>query len=333
MSTVMLGLFALLVFLLYTMGRSLMFLLFGGIGSFYYVSSYAAGPFGAPFSLWWMFATIVLACATTLTNIVLLAESRLALPAEDRVPTLRIGFFAQFVVLVLWVVALRSASAVDPLSLAAAFDVLGSVHLALVAAFAVTAGLDPGHGAPAAGRARWARLMPFLRAGTASAAAYVAVQMVMFVAFGSYLRDWDPSETRRLITIVGAILFFSGVPTLLAHQGRRFGMGPLHARGIALLLLAASLVLPDLLYYTFSGSDRPFTATFAARHLFSPARIPFNWNWLERHGWYVAPLMWALAGAVSYVALMRVAAPASSPEPRMTELGLAAGAAGDGDSR
>jgi hypothetical protein len=336
MSTVMLGLFALFVFLLYSMGRSLLLVLFGGIGGVYYASPYGGSPFGSPVSMWWTAGSLVLLCVTTLMNVVLLAESRLALPTEDRVPTLRAGFFAQFLVLVLWALALRWAGATNPFSLAGGFEVLGSLHLGLVAVFAVTAGLDPGRSGDAGAVPPRLRLLgAFLRSGAGSAAAYVAVQMAIFVAVGSFLRDWDTSETRRLIAICGAILFFTGMPTLLAHGGRRFGMGPLHARGIALLLLAASLILPDLLYYTFSGTDQPFTSAFSARHLFSPARIPFNWNWIERNGWEATAMMWALVGAVSYVALLRVRVgrQETSPEPHMTGLGLAAGAAGDGDRR
>ena len=91
MSTVMLGVFALCVFVLYSLGRSLLFMLFGGGGSIYYGTGYR-GAFGASASQWWTFATILIGCVTTMMNIVLLAESRLALPTENRVPTLRIGF-------------------------------------------------------------------------------------------------------------------------------------------------------------------------------------------------------------------------------------------------
>jgi len=156
--------------------------------------------------------------------------------------------------------------------------------------------------------------------------------MVLFVAVGSYLRDWNSSETQRLIAICGAILIFSGWPTLIVPHTPRAGMGPLHARGIALLLLAASLLLPDLLYYTLWNSDQPFSTMFALRHLLSPARIPFNWGWIDYNHLQIVPLLWALFGAVSYAALFR-ARPAGAPRAQaMTNLGLAAGAAGDGDS-
>jgi hypothetical protein len=329
MSTVMLGVFAFGVYILYSMGRSLMFFLFAGIG-ISYGSPFGRGPFGGGASLWWMFGTIVLGCVTTMMNIVLLAESRLALPTEDRVPALRVGFLVQFLVLVGWILVLEWASGM--VSLADGFDVLGSLHLTVVAAFAVTAGLDMAQ--PVAAPRRQSRV-PFLQAfvGTspASAAAYVTVQMALFVAVGSYLRGWDPSETRRLISVCGAILFFTGVPTLVAYRWRRFGLGSLHARGIALLMLAASLLLPDMLYYLFLNSDQPFSASFAVRHLFSPTRIPFNWDWIQRHNWDLAPLMWAAAGAASYLALLRIGQASEVAAPPMTQLGLA-GAAGDGDS-
>lgn len=332
MSTVMLGVFALGVFVLYSVGRSLMFMLFGGMGI--YAVGYR-GPLGASTSQWWTFATILIGCVTTMMNIVLLAESRLALPTENRVPTLRIGFLVQFLVLVGWALVLAWAWAGVPgsSSVSDGLEVLASVHLTAVALFAVTAGLDTTNPvAQPAGESRWPLLQAFLGASPASAAAYVTVQMVLFVAVGSYLRDWDASETRRLIAICGTILFFSGVPTLMAWRWRRFGLGPLHARGIALMMLAASLLLPDMVYYLFVTSDQPFSANFAARHLFSPTRIPFNWDWIQRHGWDLAPLIWAFVGAASYVALLRVGPASAAPAPTMTQLGLAAGAAGDGDS-
>ena len=332
MSTVMLGVFGLGVFVLYSMGRSLMFMFFGGMGIFY-ASGYRSGPFGPITSQWWMFATIALACVTTMMNIVLLAESRLALPTENRVPTLRTGFLVQFLVLLGWVLVLAWVSPPGSLPPANGLDVLASVHLAAVAVFAVTAGLDTTNPvATPAGQSRWPFLQAFLGVGPASAAAYVTIQMVLFVAVGSYLRDWDASETRRLIAICGTILFFSGVPTLIAWRWRRFGLGPLHARGIALLMLAASLLVPDMVYYMFLDSDQPLSANFAARHLLSPTRIPFNWDWIQRHSWDLAPLLWAAVGAVSYVALLRIGPSSAAPAPPMTQLGLAAGAASDGDS-
>jgi hypothetical protein len=330
MSTVMLGVCALGVFVLYSLGRSLLFMLFGGGLGIYYGAG--RGAFTTSTSQWWTFGTILIGCVTTMMNIVLLAESRLALPTENRVPTLRIGFLLQFLVLIGWALVLAWAGGPGSSWVADGMEVLASVHLTVVAVFAVTAGLDTTNPvAQPAGQSRWPFLQAFLGAGPANAAAYVTVQMVLFVAVGSYLRDWDASETRRLIAICGTILFFSGVPTLIAWRWRRFGLGPLHARGIALLLLAASLLLPDMVYYMFVA-DSPFTTNFAARHLFSPTRIPFNWGWIERHSWDLAPLIWAFVGAASYVALMRVGPSSAAPAPSMTQLGLAAGAAGDGDS-
>jgi hypothetical protein len=309
-------------------------MLFGGGVGIYYGAGYR-GAFGASTSQWWTFATILIGCVTTMMNIVLLAESRLALPTENRVPTLRTGFLVQFLVLVGWALVLAWAWAGSPgsSSVSDGLEVFASLHLTAVAVFAVTAGLDTTNLVPQpAGQSKWPFLQAFLGAGPASAAAYVTVQMALFVAVGSYLRDWDASETRRLIAICGTIMFFSGVPTLIAWRWRRFGLGPLHARGIALMMLAASLLLPDIVYYMFVNSDTPFTTNFAARHLFSPTRMPFNWDWIQRHSWDLAPLLWAFGGAAGYVALLRVGRSSAAPAPSMTQLGLAAGAAGDGDS-
>jgi hypothetical protein len=331
LSTLMLGAFALAVFLVYMGGRSLLMLMIGGGYSIYV----AGGPFsGTGGSIWWAFSSVVLFCLTTLTNIVLLAESRLALPTEDRVPVLRIGFLVQFVVLILWMLTLSLASGLTANDVSEALLAFGSVHLVLVALFGVTDGLAGAPPAPAlpGPLKRWPWLEAVLGAGTSRAVVYVALQMVLFVAVGSYLRDWGASDTRLFIAICGIILVYTGVPTLIVHYARRGDMGPLHARGIALLLLAVSMLLPDTLYYMLWSSDQPFSAVFGWRHLFSPARIPFNWVWIEQRGLEFAPMVWAFLGAVSYVALF-FARPAGAPGAHaMTNLRLGAGAARDGDS-
>jgi hypothetical protein len=330
LSTLMLGAFALAVFVVYMGGRSVVMVMLSGYPIFG-----ARGPFpGAGGSMWWVFSSIVLFGLTTLMNIVLLAESRLALPTEDRVPMLRIGFLVQFLVLILWVLALSTATGLTANDVADGLLVLGSVHLVLVALFGVTEGLA---GAPSAAALpgllkRWPSLQGVLGAGTSRAVVYVALHMVLFVAAGSYLWDWAASETRHLIAICGAILLFTGVPTLIVHYARRPLMGPLHARGIALLLLAASMLLPDTLYYMLWSADQPFSLSFEWRHLFSPARIPFNWSWIEQRGLEIVPLLWAVLGVLSYVALLRAKPSGAARAQPITNLGLAAGAARDGDS-
>ena len=119
---------------------------------------------------------------------------------------------------------------------------------------------------------------------------------------------------------------------IVHYAARRVAVGPLHARGIALLLLAATMLLPDTLYYLLWTVDEPFSAAFDARHLFSPARIPFNWGWIERRHMEIVPLIWGFLGVSACLALLRARSVGLRGVRAMTNLGLAAGASGDGDS-
>ena len=332
MSTLALGVFALGVFVSYMIGQSLMLTISSGAMGSLYVGGLPYS--GTRVSVWWPFATVILFCLTTLMNLVLLAETRLALPTEDRVPVLRAGFLIQFLILIAWLLILQESGGMTARDLAGGLLVLGAAHLVLVAWFGVTEGLAV-TSVPAAlpkPLRRWPRLLAVFGAGTASAVVYVVLQMILFVAVGAYLNDWDPSDTRHLIAICGAILLFTALPALIVHYGRRFPMGPLHARGLALVLLAATMLLPDTLYYLLWSVDEPFTTSFGRRHLFSPARIPFNWEWIERNDWQMVPLLWGVLGSICCVALLLARAADSRRIQAMTNLGLAAGASGDGDS-
>jgi len=94
---------AMILFLFFLLGAS-------GMGV-YMIRSFAPGPrgfgpgLGTPFtrgagSLLWSFASMVLVCGVTMVNLILLAENRLLLPTEDRSTALRIGFFAQFLLII-----------------------------------------------------------------------------------------------------------------------------------------------------------------------------------------------------------------------------------------
>lgn len=332
MSTLALGVFALGVFFVYSVGQALMLTMSSGAMASIYIGGIPYS--GARVSVWWPFATVILFCLTTLMNLVLLAESRLALPTEDRVPVLRVGFLIQFLMLIAWLLILNESGSLTTGDVTGGLLFLGSAHLVLVALFGLTEGLTVTSVAAAlpGPLKRWPRLLAVLGAGTASAVVYVVLQMVLFVAAGAYLTDWDPADTRLLIAICGTILLFTAVPALIVHYARRVPMGPFHARGLALVLLAATMLLPDTLYYLLWSADETFSAAFAKRHLFSPARIPFNWEWIERNDWQIAPLLWGGLGSICCVALLLARSAGSRRSRTVTNLGLVAGASGDGDS-
>src|SRR5688572_29651157 len=236
MSGLALGVLGIILFIGFNAGRALLYspFFFGTVG-----------PSGATFPLWSTMVPMVVGCLMTMVNLVLLAEHRLALPVSNNVTALRCGFFVQFLLIVTWAFT-------APISTATAIagpewlGVVGGVHLALVALFSVTEPLAPQWQAPP-GRLRFVRAV--LGPGGPRATVYVLLQMVILVVAGWALGG-DRLDLNWLLAICGCICLFTGVPALLAYTFRRFGMGPLHARGAALVMIFLSLVLPDVLFYT-----------------------------------------------------------------------------------
>ena len=293
-----------------------------------------AGASASATGRWWAYAAMVVFCLVTMMNLVLLAESRLALPTENRASVLRLGFLVQFLLIVAWPLRWMFQSATFTTQSLQALTVFGGLHLALIAAFAVTEGLalpDP-RVAPPSWLRRWKWLQPVFGPGGSRAALYVLLQMALFVAAGALLSA-TASEVRLLIALCGAICLFTGVPSLLVHRFSSRGLGALHARGMMLILLMLSLVLPDILYYIFWRPE-VFSVQFSARHLFSPVIPLFNWDSVLTNRWELPPMMWAVVGILSYVRMMRVsAAGVREAEPLTTLRILPESDAGDTHSR
>ena len=119
----------------------------------------------------------------------------------------------------------------------------------------------------------------------------------------------------------------------LVTNTRFRGLGPLHARGIVLILVLLSLVLPDIVYYLLWRPE-VFTISFGARHLFSPVLPLFDWDEVTSTvGWQLAPIAWAVLGVVSYLGIMLISqGDERQLEPARPALGLG-DVTGDGDSR
>ena len=130
MSGLIFGAAAVLVLLALAVSRPLFFAFSRG---------FAGGvPAATTATFWWGLAMVMSACFATMINLVLLAENRLSLPSEDRTSAVRLGLFAQFLMTAGWILSFInqmprvSSDAVETLG------VLGGLHLALVALFAVT---------------------------------------------------------------------------------------------------------------------------------------------------------------------------------------------------
>jgi hypothetical protein len=328
MSGIALAVIAFVLFVLYMVSRTLILMLRYGVPFVGLRVAYASA------GQWVQFAAMIVFCVTTMANLVLLAESRLTLPTENRVSALRVGLFVQFLLIVVWALgSARLPIAVRP-STFDDFVFFGGLHLAAVAAFAVTEGLtgqNPRVASPAWLR-RWSWLLPVFGPGSGRAALYMLLQMAVFIATGAAI-TMDGPEVTRLFALCGAICLLSGVPTLVVHRFADRGLGPLHARGLLLVLLLLSLVLPDIVYYLVWRPEA-FTLTFDARHLFSPVLPIFNWDEVSPNvARELAPIAWAVLGVVSYLGIIAMSRD-DGPQVQPASPGLALeGVIGDGDSR
>ena len=253
-----------------------------------------AGPQG-----WWALGIFVTFGAASLVNLILLAENRLSSPVENKSTALRIGFFVQFLVIVGGFTAIARLSpisgAVEPLA------VLGLIHLTIVAAFTVAEDF------PVSRRvlrrmqtpSRWSPLWTFLWPGGGRAAAYLLFQMVVLIVA---VRSLSMREVGLVVAACGYICFFTGVPAVLLRWVRP-RIHAFYIRIAILVLLSASMVLPDVLYYIFARPEF-FSLEYSDRHLFNPLRTIADWRLVEMRGLYLVPSIIGVLGVLTYAMLI-----------------------------
>jgi hypothetical protein len=266
----------------------------GGISAFSLGLS-AAGPEG-----WWIFGFLTTLGTASLVNLVLLAENRLSSAVDNKSTGLRIGLLVQF----LAIIALFCALAwFGPSSMAAPVGpmiALGFVHLGLVAAFTVSEDFTVSRRVQRQMHttAWWRPLAAFLWPGAGRGAAYILVQMALLL-----LAAWSlatrPLHMQVALAACGYILFFTGSPTVVLRSVRP-GVTSFVVRIAILVLVSASLVLPDVLYYFLARPER-LSLTFTDRHLFNPFRTLMNWN---RVGSFAVPQIIGVLGVMAYAAIM-----------------------------
>lgn len=291
MSGVGLAGLAIVLFLLFVVGRTLLF---------------APSPFRVvtSSSLWWGLAVMAGFCMMTMVNLVLLSENRLAPHSDRSARALRVGFLIQFLLIVGWALMSLWEPAFGRRRTLEQLFVFGGLHLALVAGFGLTESLAA-HGPSTEVRTsrRWPVLNLILGPGPGRLVAYLLVQMLILVG-AAVLLGGRRNDLTLLLVGCGAICLFSGVPTLLARRLARFNLGPLHARGLVLFFVLATITLPDLLYYVIMRPDA-LNFDFSSRHLFSPLHVITNWNKVPSKG-MVLPIAWCLVGVISYVRLVQL---------------------------
>ena len=286
------------------------FMMFGFSRTMYFVASrgtfYAAPTAGFPGSPWWVVLLSTSMCLATMINLVLLAENRLALPTENKVTPLRVGFLIQFLVFAAWMLSFVDASTRVKSNTFYALGAVGGVHLAIVALFAITEDLVGSRRTRVRERtASGVRdALAMFRAGGGRGAIYVLAQMAALVAIAQ-LFDPNAFEVRWLLAACGYVCFFTGVPTAVMRALRPARAESLRVRVIVFATLPAMLVLPDLLYYLLWRPD-VLSLNYSRRHLLNPFRTLANWVVVEKEGWLALPLLVGLIGVVAYLVLIRL---------------------------
>lgn len=265
----------------------------------------AIGFFGPPGSdAWWALAMTTSACLMTMVNLVLLAENRLSLPTEGKATALRVGFLAQFLLIVAWALPFADEAPRVQANAFGGLSVIAGLHLALVAIFAVTDDLVVSRRVFLSMQrpSRWNWLLALLRPGGGRGAAYVLAQFAILL---SVARLFDPVEStyRWLLAICGYICCFTGLPTLALRMLAPGFSTPLKLRVAALIALVAALLLPDVVHYLVWRPD-VLDLSFSPRHLFNPFRTLASWRVVEQREWVLLPLTFGLAGLLAYVGLI-----------------------------
>jgi hypothetical protein len=105
-----------------------------------------------------------------------------------------------------------------------------------------------------------------------------------------------------VVAACGYICFFTGVPAVLLRVMRP-RIHTFYIRVAILVLLSASLVLPDVVYYIVAQPDQ-FNLLYSYRHLLNPLRTIANWPLVEMRTLYLMPVIVGVMGVLLYARLM-----------------------------
>jgi hypothetical protein len=255
---------------------------------------------------WWFLAVMTTFCLATMGNLVLLAENRLALPSEQIVTPLRVGFFVQFLLILAWVLPAITGSELTRQNATFALGIFGGLHLALVAIFVVSEDLV----VPRRLLVRmqswsmWHRLFAMFRPGAGRGAVYVLAQMVLLLLVALLLRP-KGDVLRWLLALCGYICVFTGIPAVAFRFKRPERVASFRVRVAILVTFSMSLVLPDILYYVL-WQPTVLELRFAGRHLLNPIRTLANWDIVETYNSFAIPAMLGLSGVFAYLMLMHL---------------------------
>jgi hypothetical protein len=144
--------------------------------------------------------------------------------------------------------------------------------------------------------------MVLFRPGGGRGAVYVLVQMILLVGIGKYLAP-PASDFNSLIAICGYILFFTGVPALIAQcVSPKFFLPP-YTRVAILLFFSVLSLIAEILHYLATGS----APAISVYHVLSPFRALANWTLVETNHWDFYVFTLGFLGLLSYFGLLYLA--------------------------
>jgi hypothetical protein len=294
---------AIVLLVIFVLGRILFFVATRGG----FAGSRAFGLSLTASAPWWALAIMTTLCLASMANLVLLAESRLSLPTENRVTPLRLGFLVQFLLIVGWTVSFLGEPPPSRYAALDALGVFGGLHLAIVAMFTVTEDLIvPRRALLAAAGSRWQWLLAMFRPGGGRGAIYVLAQMaILLVAAWLLQPTW--LQFRWFLAACGYICVFTGVPVFAFRYLRPERSASLQLRVAVLLLLPLAMTLPDIIHYVVWRPD-VLSLSFSARHLLNPIRALANWPLVEARAWLPLPFALGAVGLLTYAALIHLGA-------------------------
>ena len=258
-------------------------------------------------SMWWVLASSTAVCFVSMTNLVLLAENRISLQIEDRSTALRVGFFVQFMLILVSIVGpVAGAVGYPVVSAIWALGTYGGIQLAVTAIFTTTEDLALSRrvSQKIQGSLKWPWFAIF-RPGGGRGAAWVLTQMLFFLAGAAWLTSAEPLDLRWFVAICGYICFFTGVPTVVLRHVLKARARASYLRAGVLLFFPIVAISADVFQYFFTPG-LIFDGTFSPYHILNPFRALANWPQVESQGWYWRVIVMGLAGLVAYLELFRM---------------------------
>ncbi len=301
MSALVYGAVGIGIFFVMGAARMLYFSLFRGFPGGVGVVPFFIAPGAMGTQAWWALAVMTTFWMVSITNLVFLAENRLALPTENKVTSLRVGFLVQFLLIAGWMLTFIDDPANVRSSAIKAFGVLGGLHLAIVAMFTVTEDLALPRRTllQIASSPRWRWLLALFRPGRWARRGLCAGTDGHPIGHGRPVRGVSSGRSMAAGDMRVHLLFFGRSRRWCCRALKPLGVRTLYVRVAVLVLLPASMLLPDLVYYVLWRPE-VLDLTYSARHLLNPIRTLSNWDVVETRHWHAVPSLLGFVGLLSY---------------------------------